>query len=159
MPGLIALVVFLMIGGLVGSLVPALPGSPLILAGALLYAVITDFDPITGLRLAILFGLAALAYALEYLSGALGAKKLGGSRWAMVGAFLGGLFGLFFGLPGLIVGPIVGAVAAELLYRRELGASLKTGVGTALGLLLGLVAKLSLAVTMVGLFAFWTIWG
>ena len=72
------LVAILLIAGLLGSILPFLPGTPLILAGTLLYAVVTDFDPIGMGRLLILAGIAALAYGLDYLAGAFGVKKLGG---------------------------------------------------------------------------------
>lgn len=66
----------------------------------------------------VLAGLTALAYLLEYAGGALGAKKFGGSAWAVVGALVGAVVGLFFGPPGLVIGPILGAVAGELLKTR-----------------------------------------
>lgn len=158
-PGLMVLVAILMIVGVVGSALPIVPGTPLILLGALLYAFATDFQPVDGWRLLVLAGMTALAYALDYLSGALGARKLGGSRWAMIGALLGGLVGVFFGLLGIVLGPIVGAVGAEFVYRKEIRAGLKSGLGAVVGMLLGVVAKLSVAVIMVGLFTFWAFRG
>jgi uncharacterized protein YqgC (DUF456 family) len=151
------LVAILLIAGLLGSILPLLPGTPLILAGSLLYAVVTDFEPIGVGRLLILAGIAALAYSLDYLAGAAGVKKLGGSRWAMLGAVVGAVVGVFFGPLGLILGPILGAVACELLVSRELGTSVRSGFGTIVGMLFGLAIKFSLAVVMVGLFLWW-IW-
>jgi uncharacterized protein YqgC (DUF456 family) len=151
------LVAILLLAGLVGSILPFLPGTPLILAGSLLYAVVTDFDPIGVGRLLILTGIAALAYSLDYLAGAVGVKKLGGSRWAMAGAVVGAVVGIFFGPLGIILGPILGAVGLELLVSRELGTSVRSGFGTVLGMLFGLAIKFSLAVVMVGLFIWW-IW-
>jgi uncharacterized protein len=159
MLAVLVLVVALMIAGLAGSFLPFLPGTPLIFLGALVYALATGFEQVDGLRLAILACLTALSYALEYLSGAFGTRRLGGSRWAAVGALAGGIVGLFFGLFGVIVGPIVGAVGLELIYRQELGPGLKSGLGALVGMLLGAVAKLSIAIIMVGLFAFWTLRG
>jgi uncharacterized protein YqgC (DUF456 family) len=129
----------------------------LILCGAFLYAVVTDFDPIGWGRLLILLGVTALAYSLDYLAGAFGVKKLGGSRWAMLGAILGAVAGMFFGLPGIILGPVAGAAACELAASRKLGTSLRSGLGTVLGMVFGVVIKFSLAVVMVGLFLWW-IW-
>ena len=105
-----ALVTLLLLGGLVGSVLPLIPGTPLILAGAVIYAVATDFDPVGPWHLLILVGIAAVAYSLDYLAGAAGVKKLGGSRWAMLGAILGAIVGVFFGVLGLMLGPIVGSV-------------------------------------------------
>jgi uncharacterized protein YqgC (DUF456 family) len=158
-PGLMVLIVILMILGVAGSVLPFLPGTPLILLGAFLHAWATGFHPIDGWRLLLLVMLTALAYALDYLSGAFGARKLGGSRYAMLGALVGGVVGIFFGLLGIVLGPIIGAVGAELIYRKEIAAGLRTGLGTVVGMLLGAVAKLSIAVIMVGLFALWTLRG
>ena len=151
------LVAILLIAGLLGSILPFLPGTPLILAGTLLYAVVTDFDPIGIGRLLILVGIAGVAYSLDYLAGAFGVKKLGGSRWAMLGAILGAVAGVFFGPLGIILGPILGAVAIELAVSRELGTSVRSGLGTVLGMIFGAAIKFSLAVCMVGLFLWW-IW-
>ena len=159
MSGLVALVFVLMLAGVAGSLLPVIPGTPLILLGALIYAVATDFQPVDGWRLLLLVGLAVVAYTLDYLSGALGTRKLGGSRWAMFGAVGGGLVGLFFGPSGILIGPILGAVAVELIYRKDLNVALKSGVGAVIGVFLGVVAKLSVAVIMVGLFSLWVFRG
>jgi uncharacterized protein YqgC (DUF456 family) len=151
------LVAILLIAGLLGSILPLLPGTPLILAGTFLYAVVTDFDPIGIGRLLTLAGIAALAYSLDYLAGAVGVKRLGGSRWAMLGAVVGAVVGVFFGPLGIILGPILGAVALELFVSRKLGTSVRSGLGTVLGMLFGMAIKFSLAVVMVGLFLWW-IW-
>jgi uncharacterized protein YqgC (DUF456 family) len=149
------LVAILLLVGLLGSILPFLPGTPLILAGAVLYAFVTDFEPIGLGRLVILVGIAAVSYSLDYMAGAFGVKKAGGSRWAMFGAVVGALVGVFFGPLGLILGPILGAVAIELAVSRKLDTSLRSGLGTVLGMIFGLAIKFSLAVIMVGLFLWW----
>lgn len=159
MSGVVALVYVLMIAGVVGSFLPFVPGTPLILLGALIYAVATDFQPVDGWRLLLLVGLTLVGYALDYLSGALGTRKLGGSRWAVLGAVGGGIVGLFFGPLGILVGPILGAIAVELIYRKDWQIALKSGVGAVIGVFLGVVAKLSIAVVMVGLFSLWVFRG
>ena len=98
-----ALVAVLFIAGLAGSVLPALPGGVLILAGAVVYAMATGFDPIGPGRLAILALMMAVAYGLDYAAGALGVRRFGGSGWAVAGAVVGALVGLFFGLPGLLL--------------------------------------------------------
>ena len=148
-------VALLLMGGLLGSVLPFIPGTPLILAGAIIYAVATDFNPVGPYHLLILVGIAVAAYSLDYLAGAAGVKKLGGSRWAMLGAVLGAIVGVFLGIPGLILGPIVGSVLMELMISREIRTSLRSGFGTVVGMFLGLVAKISLAVVMVCLFSWW----
>ncbi len=147
----------LLIAGLLGSFLPLLPGTPLIVLGALLYAFMTDFQTIGVGRLLILVGFSLLAYALDYTAGALGVRRFGGSSWAVVGAVLGAVVGVFFGPIGLVLGPILGSVLGELLRNRKLKDSLRTAFGTGVGMLLGVVAKLSLAVVMVGLVLLW-IW-
>lgn len=159
MSGVVVLVFVLMIAGVAGSFVPFVPGTPLILLGALIYAVATDFQPVGGWRLLLLGGLTVIGYTLDYVSGALGTRKLGGSRWAVFGAVGGGMVGLFFGPWGILLGPILGAIAVELIYRKDLQVALKSGVGAVIGVFLGVLAKFSIAVVMVGLFSLWVFRG
>jgi len=149
----------LMCLGLLGTLLPAVPGAALILAGALLHAVFTEFDPVGPWHLLLLAGLTGLAYLVDYGAGALGAQRFGGSGWAVLGALVGAVVGLFFGIIGLIVGPILGAVAAEWLRSRDAETSVRSGVGTALGLLVGIAVKFGTAVAMIALFLFWVLRG
>jgi hypothetical protein len=151
------LVAVLIATGLAGAVTPFLPGTPLILAGALLHAVLTDFAPIGAGRLAILALLTVVAESLDYLGGALGARRFGASRWGMLGAAAGALIGLLFGLPGLLLGALLGSTLAELLHRRRIEASLRAGAGTVLGLALGALGKIVIAVAMAGLVLWW-IW-
>ena len=150
-----ALVAVLFMAGLAGSVLPALPGGVLILAGAVVYAMATGFDPIGPGRLAILALMMAVAYGLDYAAGALGVRRFGGSGWAVAGAVVGALVGLFFGLPGLLLGPLVGSLGAEYVYTRQLDSSARAAFGTVIGLLVGAVAKVGLALAMVALFSFW----
>lgn len=152
------LVAALLIVGLAGSVLPLLPGTPLIVAAALLHALVTDFSPIGPGRLLLLAGLAALAYILEYVASAVGVKKFGGSVWAIVGAVVGAAVGLFFGPPGLLIGPVIGAVAGELIKSGEVEHSLKAGFGALVGIAVAILSRVALAVTMVGLIVWW-LWG
>lgn len=142
----------LIIVGLVGTVLPALPGLPLVFAGMLLAAWSGDFAHIGGWTIALLAVLTVIALALDVVAGLLGARRVGASRLALVGAALGTVAGLFFGLPGLIVGPFLGAVAGELMHGRQAGLAAKVGLGTWLGLALGAIAKLALACAMLGVF-------
>lgn len=157
MAAIYVLVGVLMLVGLLGSFLPAIPGTPLIFLGALVYAFFTDFEPVGLGELLLLAGLSILAYALDYTAGALGAKRFGGSWWGAAGALLGALVGLFFGPLGLVLGPILGAALGELARSRHLRTSLRSAFGTVVGMVLGTVAKLSLALVMVSLFLWW-IW-
>ncbi len=145
----------LMAAGLAGAVVPLVPGAPLVFAGALLHAIATDFTPIGPGRLAILAGLAVLAWALEHLAGVAGARRAGGSRAAVAGALIGMVLGVAVAPVGLLVGPIAGAVGGELLAGRAPRASVRAGIGAALGVLTGVVAHLVLALVMVSLFLWW----
>ncbi len=145
----------LLLAGVVGAVLPYVPGAPLIVAGAVIYAVATDFVPVGWGRLAILAGLMALGFVLEHAASALGARRFGGSRWAVIGALVGGIVGLFFGPFGLLLGPLIGAVAGEVIASGELMASLRAGVGTVVGLVIGMLTKFGLALAMVGLFLWW----
>lgn len=149
----------LMLAGLVGAVVPFLPGTPLIFAGALIYAIATDFTPVGAGRLAILAVLAVAGWAVEHIAGALGARRAGGSRAAVIGAILGALVGLAFVPLGLLLGPIAGAIAGEMLSGRDPAGSVRTGLGTAVGVVVGVAAHFTFAVTMVALFAWWVWWG
>jgi len=148
-------VAILMIAGVVGAIVPYLPGAPLIFAGALLHAIATDFTPIGAGRLAILAAVGVLAWALEHAAGVVGARRAGGGRAAVVGAMVGMVLGVMVAPVGLLLGPIVGAIAGELLAGRAPGPSVRSGIGAALGVLTGVVAHFVLALVMVALFVWW----
>lgn len=147
------LAVVLVVIGLVGLVLPALPGAPLVLAGLVVAAWAEDFAYIGWGTITILALLALLASAVDFLASALGAKRFGASKRAIVGAAIGTLVGLFFGLPGILVGPFLGAVLGELSARRDLHAAGRAGVGAWLGLVLGAAAKFAVAFMMLGVFA------
>lgn len=142
----------LIVVGLAGTVLPAVPGTALVLAGIVLAAWIDDFTRVGGLTLTLVALLAVLAWVLDYVAGLLGAKKAGASRQALVGAALGTVAGLFMGLVGVLFMPLVGAAIGEYLARRDHGQALKVGTATWLGMMLGMIAKVVLAFMMVGLF-------
>lgn len=142
----------LILTGLLGVVLPVLPGVPVMYLGMLLVAWSDGFERIgfwTLLALALLTGLSILA---DLLSSILGAQRVGASRLALIGATLGALIGLFFGLPGVVLGPFIGAFSGELLHSRRGGLATKVGVATWIGLVLGAIAKLCIALMMLGLF-------
>lgn len=138
--------------GLAGTVLPALPGTALVFAGIALGAWIDDFTRVGVATVVVSAVLALLAWVLEYVAGLLGAQKAGASRQALVGAALGTVAGLFMGLVGVLFMPLVGAAVGEYLARRDHGQALKVGTATWLGLLVGMLAKLVLAFVMVGIF-------
>lgn len=142
----------LIVVGVAGMVLPALPGTPLIYAGLLLAAWGDGFAYVSGWTMAFLGLLTVLAFAIDLISGSIGAKKTGASREAVIGAAVGAVVGLFFGLVGVFVGPFIGAVIGEYLVRRDLGHAGVVGVGTWIGLAVGIAAKLMLAFSMVGIF-------
>jgi hypothetical protein len=138
--------------GLVGIVLPAVPGTILIFAGLVLAAWADGFTRVGAGTLVVLGILAAASYAVDFAAAALGARRLGASRRAMAGAALGTLFGFALGLPGLIVGPFVGAVLGELSATRDLARAGRTGVATWIGFAIGIVVKVGVAFVMIGLF-------
>jgi uncharacterized protein len=140
--------------GVAGSVLPGLPGAPLVLGGCVLGAWLDRFERVGPGTLAVLAALTVLSMLVDPIAAALGARKMGASRWAVVGAVLGLLAGLFLGIPGLLLGPLVGAVAGELLAGRDVAQAGRAGLGAWLGFLLGSVAKLGIAATMAAIFAF-----
>jgi uncharacterized protein YqgC (DUF456 family) len=97
--------------------------------------------------------LTLLSFVIDLAATALGAKRVGATKLAVVGAALGTLAGLFLGLPGLILGPFVGAVVGELMSHGQVQQATRAGIATWIGLLFGTLAKLALVFTMLGLFA------
>jgi uncharacterized protein YqgC (DUF456 family) len=147
-----ALAAILVVLGIAGTILPALPGVPLVFVGLLLAAWAEGFQKVGWFTLSLLAILTLASFAVEFLATSLGAKRVGASWQAILGAAVGTLVGLFFSLPGLVLGPFLGAVAGEYLSRRNWQQAGKVGVGTWLGLLFGTAAKLALAFTMLGIF-------
>jgi uncharacterized protein YqgC (DUF456 family) len=140
--------------GLAGIVLPALPGTLLVFAGILLGAWIDDFTRVGGLAVGTIAVLAVLAWLMDYVSALLGAKRAGASRQAIIGAAIGTVAGIFMGLVGVLFMPLVGAAAGEYIARRHHGQALRIGVATWLGLLAGMLAKFVLAFMMIGIFVF-----
>jgi len=142
----------LVVTGIVGIVLPALPGTVLIFAGLLMAAWADQFQRVGPLMLTVIGIIGAVSYGVDFLAAALGARHLGASRRAMAGAALGTVFGLFLGLPGIIAGPFVGAIIGELTLHRDWRRVGKAGAAAWLGFLIGTVVKVGIAFLMVGLF-------
>lgn len=140
--------------GLAGAILPVLPGIPILFGGLWLAAWVDDYNHV-GLWTLIIIGiLGGIALALDFIAGALGAKRVGASSWALWGAFLGTIVGMFFGIFGLIIGPFAGALLGEMLNGNSVLRSAHVGVGTWVGMLLGTLAKLVLSFMMIGVWLF-----
>lgn len=152
------LVALLLLAGLAGTILPALPGTPLIFIGLLVAAWIDGFQKVGWFPLTILGLLTLLSFIVDLVATSLGAKRVGASKEAIIGATIGTFAGLLFGFIGIFVAPFIGAVAGELIAQRRKSQSadqrqaLKAGLATWLGILLGTVTKLALAFTMIGIF-------
>jgi len=149
----LSVTVIVMLIGLVGSVVPGLPGSPVVLVAAIAHRLYFGATGAGNLVLIILAGLMAVSIALDLVATALGAKKFGATWRGAVGAVIGGIVGLFFALPGIILGPFLGATLFEMLGDKEFNAAVKAGAGAVIGLLLGVVGKFVICVIMIALFA------
>lgn len=155
MEGLLMLLgVVLVLAGIAGTVLPALPGAPLAFVGLLLVAWADDFQKVGWFTLVIVGLLAALTFPLDIMAASLGAKRVGASWLALVGAAIGTVAGFFFGLPGLLLGPFIGAVVGEYLSRRDLRQAGRVGVGTWIGFVIGVAGKMALIFMMIGVFAF-----
>jgi uncharacterized protein YqgC (DUF456 family) len=153
-PALLWIVAALLVAfGVVGVVLPGLPGIPLVLVGLVVGAWIDDFAYVGRGSLVVIALLALLATAVEFAASALGAKRAGAHRRAVIGAALGALVGIFFALPGILIGPFVGAVIGEFSARGNLARAGRVGVATWLGMLLGGAAKLAIAISMIAVFA------
>ncbi len=145
--------IVLMLVGVVGTVVPVLPGAGLVFGGMLLAAWIDDFQRIGWITLGILGALTVLAFVVDTVAGLLGARRVGASRLALAGAAIGTVAGMFFGIVGVLVAPFIGAVIGEVLARGQLAPAARVGFGTWIGLAAGAVAKVALVLAMLGVFA------
>ncbi len=149
-----ALLVLCCLAGVVGVVLPLVPGAFLILAGAVLHKLMLpgwlSWWTIGGLAI-----VAVLDRVVDILGTLLGARWAGATRWGLAGAAAGGIVGLFFGLLGLFLGPVIGAFCAELMFaRRGMGASVRSGVGAGIGFGVSTALKVALSLFMVALVAF-----
>ncbi len=146
------LAVVLIVAGVVGTVLPALPGAILVFAGVALAAWIDDFARISGWTLGVLGVLTAIAWVTDYVAAAAGAKKAGASKFAIIGAAVGTVAGVFTGLVGLIFMPLVGAAIGEYLAQKDALRAGRVGIATWLGMLAGTVVKVAVVFLMVGIF-------
>ncbi len=144
------LAALLMLAGLAGTVLPALPGIPLIFGGVLLAAWIEDFQRIGGWVIGVLAVLSVVGIAVDYVAAALSARRVGASRHGIIGAALGTVAGIFTGLWGLLFMPLAGAAIGEYLAHRDALRAGKVGIATWFGLLIGTAVKIAVAFTMIG---------
>jgi uncharacterized protein len=139
--------------GLIGTILPVVPGTTIILAAAIVHRIFVG--PENGLgwfALGILVVLTALSYLVDFFAGLIGAKRFGATRWGVIGAIVGGILGIFTGFVTLLVLPIAGAVIGEMIGGKRLVDAGKAGWGTLLGNVAGMIGKLALGLAMVVVF-------
>lgn len=152
--------IILVLSGLLGTVIPMLPGVPLIYAGFLLQGITTHWRDF-GAGTMIILGMVTLSVVLiDFYAGAIGAKRTGASQAGVWGGILGGVVGVVvLNLPGLIVGPLVGAVVGELAAGKSSREALRAGWGAFVGFVAGSLLKISVALIMTGMFFFYLLRG
>ncbi len=144
------LAIILFIAGLLGTLLPILPGAVLVYAGLLLYGFMTQFETLNLYFFIMQAIVLIIIFAADYASSAIGTKLFGGSKQAAIGAIIGTILALIFlGPAGILIGPLVGAIAVELLRGVEFKQALRAGLGTLVGVLGGTLFKLCAEILMI----------
>lgn len=152
--------IFFVLGLLLGLIIIpfGLAGTFLIVVDVFIFALLTDFRPITGSFLAVLLALSIFVELIEFFLGAAVAKKYGSSKWGMFGAVIGGILGAIWATPvfpffgtiiGAFIGVFLGAFFLEFFRFSDMNKALKAGWGAFLGAITGRFLKLIVAVTMV----------
>jgi uncharacterized protein YqgC (DUF456 family) len=148
-----------MLVGIAGTLLPLLPGTTIILVAAVgNHLILGEASKLSWWTVVGLTVLVIVSYGIDFVSGAVGARYFGATRWGAIGGFIGAIVGLFFGILGVFIGPIVGVLIGELIGGRELVAAGKSTWGTLLGTTAGIISKLTIAITMIAWFALDAMW-
>lgn len=143
----------LMAVGLIGTVLPVVPGTTLILAAAILHRIMLGPEKSLGwASLGLLVLLTLVSYAVDFIGSWMGARRFGATRWGGFGAVAGGIVGIFFGLPGLLAGPVLGALAGEIFSGMKLIDAGRASWGALLGNLAAMAGKLGIALAMVSWF-------
>jgi len=137
----------LMILGIIGCLVPVLPGPPFSFLG-LISLQLTRFGDFPASTLITLGIIAVAVTILDYIVPVWGTKKFGGSKYGMRGATVGLIIGFFLGPMGIIVGALIGAFVGEMIFKDDIKYALKAGFGSLLGFLTGIGLKLATSFVM-----------
>ncbi len=146
------LAVILIVVGIAGTILPALPGIILVLAGFVLGAWLADCSQVSGAAVGVIAVLALIGWLVDYFSGVLGAKRAGASKEAIIGGLIGTVVGVFTGLWGLIFMPFLGAGIGQYIVDRDMIRARNVGFATWLGMAVGTVAKVAIAFLMIGIF-------
>ena len=149
--GAYALAFVLILVGLGGTVVPALPGIPMIFGGAWLIAHMEGYQYFGVGTLIALGVLTAISIAIDWVSQTMGAQKAGDTKMGLTGAFLGTIVGIPFGLIGIFLFPVIGAFVGEMIGHRDMRLAGKVSWATWVGMIAGIAAKVAIAFIMIGI--------
>lgn len=151
-------IVFFIIG-MIGTVIPLLPGTTIIFAAAVVHRVAMGEEHSVGWwTLGGLLVLTIVSHVLDITSGSIGAKKFGATRWGALGGLIGTVVGMFFFPFGLLLGPVLGVLIGELVAGQKLVLAGKSTWGTVLGTTAGIVANAVVGVTMISWFLIVALW-
>ncbi len=152
--------VALMVVGIIGAVVPGIPGTSLILIGIIAWGLVKGFASV-GVALTVAIVVLISSIGIDFLASYWGAKKAGASNWGQIGAIVGlflGFFGLLPALPfggpllGILLGPLLGAIVGEFIYCKDIKVAVKAGLGIVVGSLIGNLIQGVLAIAVVAVF-------
>jgi uncharacterized protein YqgC (DUF456 family) len=160
MPYFVLVIIFtiLLLPGIIGAILPIVPSVPWMFVVALIFGIIDRFQHLHWWDLLSLGILALISFTADNISGLIGARGAGASKWGLLGGFIGGLIGLFFFPPwGAIIGMIIGVVVLEILASRDHKKVAKSASGVILGNLTNIIINLVLCFIFIGLFILFTL--
>lgn len=149
--GVYACAILLILVGLAGTIIPALPGIPMIFAGAWLIAYMEDYMYFGWGTLIALGVLTVISIIIDWVSQTMGAQKAGATKMGLTGALLGTIIGIPFGLVGIFLFPVIGAFVGEMIGHRDMRKAGKVSWATWIGMIAGIAAKLAIAFVMIGI--------
>ena len=144
---LLILGIIFMIIGIIGCLVPVLPGPPLSFLG-LIFLHLSRFGQFTTPMLIVLGAITVIVTVIDYIVPVWGTRRFGGSKYGTRGATVGLIIGFFLGPLGIILGPLIGAFVGEMIFKDDLDYAFKAGIGSLIGFLTGIGLKLAASFTM-----------
>ena len=155
----IIVAILLVVVGIAGTVLPMLPGVPLVFAGLLLAAWHGGFDQVSILTIVMIGIIASMAWAVDFFASVVTAKKVGASKYALWGAGIGAVVGIAGGIVGLIIGPAIGAIIGELITHKNTSKEATSkattvGIAAGLGFVLALAIKIVLVLAMLAMFAY-----
>jgi len=144
---LLILGIIFMIIGIIGCLVPVLPGPPLSFLG-LIFLHLSRFGQFTTPMLIVLGAITVIVTVIDYIVPVWGTRRFGGSKYGTRGATVGLIIGFFLGPLGIILGPLIGAFVGEMIFKDDLDYAFKAGIGSLIGFLTGIGLKLAASFAM-----------